>query len=120
MAKHRSCLGSLLGELLSLAVSISTLNLLILTFCSFGLGSLSLTLPIGKIYTLFNAKVLYLGFLAIFMLGSALCGAAWNMNALIIGRVLAGVGGIGVYTGIMTILTSLTTEKERPVYLGVM
>lgn len=54
------------------------------------------------------------------MLGSALCGAAWNMNALIIGRVLAGVGGIGVYTGIMTILTSLTTEKERPVYLGVM
>ncbi|KAH7408001.1 major facilitator superfamily domain-containing protein [Cadophora sp. MPI-SDFR-AT-0126] len=88
-------------------------------FVGFGLGSLSLTLPIGKIYILFNAKILYLGFLAVFMFGSALCGAAWNMNALIIGRVLAGVGGIGVYTGIMTILTTLTTEKERPVYLGV-
>ncbi|KAH7356394.1 major facilitator superfamily domain-containing protein [Rhexocercosporidium sp. MPI-PUGE-AT-0058] len=88
-------------------------------FVGFGLGSLSLTLPIGKIYCIFNAKSLYLGFLAIFMLGSGLCGAAWNMNALIIGRVVAGVGGVGVYTGIMTILTSLTTEKERPVYLGV-
>ncbi|KAK0099362.1 hypothetical protein ONS96_008391 [Cadophora gregata f. sp. sojae] len=88
-------------------------------FVGFGLGSLSLTLPIGKIYSLFNTKILYLGFLGIFMLGSALCGAAWNMDALIIGRVLAGVGGIGVYTGIMTFLTSLTTEKEKPVYLGV-
>ncbi|KAG4442114.1 hypothetical protein IFR05_002400 [Cadophora sp. M221] len=88
-------------------------------FVGFGLGSLSLTLPIGKIYCIFNAKTLYLGFLTVFMFGSALCGAAWNMNALIIGRVLAGVGGIGVYTGIMTILTSLTTEKERPIYLGV-
>jgi predicted MFS family arabinose efflux permease len=80
---------------------------------------LSLALPIGKIYTLFDAKVLYLGFLAIFILGSAICGAAWSMDSLIFGRVLAGIGGIGVYTGIMTILTVLTTEKERPISLGV-
>lgn len=31
--------------------------------------------------------------------GSALCGAAPNMNALIIGRVIAGMGGAGVYIG---------------------
>ncbi|KAH8665251.1 major facilitator superfamily domain-containing protein [Tricladium varicosporioides] len=88
-------------------------------FVGFGLGSFSLALPIGKIYTLFDFKILYLGFLSIFLLGSALCGAAWNMNALIFGRVLAGIGGIGVYTGIMTILTTMTTQNERPIYLGV-
>jgi MFS family permease len=41
------------------------------------------------------------------------------MNVLIFGRILAGVGGIGVYTGIMTILTTMTRENERPIYLGV-
>jgi MFS family permease len=88
--------------------------------CSFGLGSLSLILPIGRLYSLYNAKHLYLGFLTTFILGSTLCGAAWTMNTLIIGRVLAGAGGIGVYTGIMTILTATIDVKERPVYLGAM
>lgn len=72
----------------------------------------------GKMYTLFNAKYLYLACLLLFEAGSALCGAAPTMNALIGGRVLAGLGGAGLYIGVMTLLSVNTTEQERPSYIG--
>lgn len=72
----------------------------------------------GKVYNQFNAKWLYIGGLVLFEAGSALCGAAPTMNALIGGRVLAGLGGSGVYIGVMTLLSVNTTEHERPMYLG--
>ncbi|KAL8921013.1 MAG: hypothetical protein Q9208_005904 [Pyrenodesmia sp. 3 TL-2023] len=50
----------------------------------------------GKIYGQFNAKWLYLACVFLFEVGSALCGAAPTMNALIGGRVLAGMGGAGL------------------------
>jgi hypothetical protein len=65
----------------------------------FNLGSTVAILPLGKAYGIFNTKWLYIGCLAMFAAGSALCGAAPNMNALIIGRVWAGVGGAGMYLG---------------------
>lgn len=34
-----------------------------------------------------------------FEIGSAVCGAAPSMNALIVGRVIAGMGGAGSYLG---------------------
>ena len=67
---------------------------------------------------MFNAKSLYLGSVILFMAGSALCGAAPNMNAFIVGRVIAGVGGNGVYLGVMTLLSVKTNDQERPMYLG--
>lgn len=33
----------------------------------------------------------------IFETGSAICGGAPNMDALIIGRMIAGIGGVGQY-----------------------
>ena len=41
------------------------------------------------------------------------------MSALIVGRAICGLGGSGTYTGVMTLLSILTDEKERPAYLGV-
>lgn len=38
------------------------------------------------------------------------------MNALIIGRVIAGVGGCGMYSGCLTYIAALTTLQERPIY----
>ncbi|PVH92939.1 MFS general substrate transporter [Periconia macrospinosa] len=72
----------------------------------------------GKIYTQFDAKLLYLICLFLFEVGSALCGAAPTMSAMIAGRVLAGLGGIGLYIGVMTLLSINTTEQERPTYIG--
>lgn len=40
------------------------------------------------------------------------------MNALIVGRVICGLGGGGMYTGVMVLLSVNTTEQERPSYFG--
>lgn len=85
---------------------------------SFMIGGVSAVLPFGKLYGLFNAKTLYIGSVTLFMVGSAVCGAAPNIDAFIVGRVIAGAGGNGMYLGVMTLLSVTTTEKERPVYLS--
>jgi MFS family permease len=48
----------------------------------------------AKLYGIFSAKYLYIGSLALFEGGSALCGGAPTMNAMIVGRAIAGVGVI--------------------------
>ena len=40
------------------------------------------------------------------------------MNALIVGRAICGVGGMGLYLGTMNMMSNLTSEAERPVYLS--
>lgn len=65
----------------------------------FGLGSTVSILPLGKMYSMFDTKWLFIICLVMFSAGSALCGGAPNMNALIIGRVWAGAGGAGMYLG---------------------
>ncbi|KAI9778950.1 MAG: hypothetical protein M1835_004801 [Candelina submexicana] len=84
----------------------------------FRVGGVSLVLPFGKLYGLFNAKTLYIGSVTLFMVGSAVCGAAPNVDAFIIGRVIAGAGGNGMYLGVMTLLSVTSTNKERPIYLS--
>jgi MFS family permease len=70
---------------------------------------------------MFNMKLVFLASLVLFEGGSAICGAAPNMAALIVGRVIAGVGGSGLYVGSLTYISVLTTPTERPLYLaGVM
>lgn len=84
----------------------------------FLLGGTAAVLPFGRIYGLFDAKWLYILSAVVFNAGSALCGAAPNMSAVIVGRVLAGLGGNGMYLGVMTLLSVLTTDRERPGYLS--
>ncbi|KAL2867463.1 MFS general substrate transporter [Aspergillus lucknowensis] len=85
---------------------------------AFLLGAASTLLVWSKGYGLFNCKWLYIGTTAIFEVGSAVCGAAPNMDSLIVGRAICGLGGAGMYLGVMTILSILTTPTERPMYLG--
>ncbi|OBT47008.1 hypothetical protein VE00_02519 [Pseudogymnoascus sp. WSF 3629] len=85
---------------------------------AFLIGSASTNLVWGKVYGQMEAKITYLISLVIFEVGSALCGAAPTMNALIIGRVIAGVGGSGMYVGVMTLLSVTTSLQERPMYVG--
>ena len=72
----------------------------------------------GQIYTQFDAKWVYILCVTLFEVGSAICGATPNMSALIIGRVICGLGGGGMYTGVMVLLSANTTEQERPSYFG--
>ena len=83
----------------------------------FPLGSVAVILPYGSLFNVFNMKWLYIGGIALFQAGSALCGGAPSMAALIVGRVVAGAGGTGMYLGGLTHFSALTTVKERGAYI---
>lgn len=83
----------------------------------FPLGSVSVILLFGALYTSFNMKWLFVAAVVLFEAGSALCGGAPSMSALIVGRVLAGSGGAGIYLGALNFITALTTKEERGLYI---
>ena len=64
-------------------------------------GSIITVLPLGKLYGKYNAKWLYIISVVLFLASSALCGAAPNMSAMIVGRVFLGMAGNGIYFGIL-------------------
>jgi len=82
----------------------------------FPLGSVAVILPTGYAYGLFEIKTLYLTSIILFEAGSALCGGAPTMDALIVGRVIAGAGGAGMYLGCLNYLGVFTTLRERNMY----
>lgn len=84
----------------------------------FPLGSVCVILLLGTLFSTFNMKWIYIATVVLFEIGSALCGGAPNMTALIIGRVLAGAGGSGIYLGSLNYFTVMTTEKERGLYMS--
>ncbi|KAL6355620.1 hypothetical protein LRP88_11223 [Fusarium phalaenopsidis] len=83
----------------------------------FALGTMAV-LPWSKVYGIFSIREIYLFNILLFEIGSALCGAAPNMNAMILGRVIAGVGGSGMYSGTLTYVSVCTTMKERASYMA--
>ncbi|RYP45721.1 hypothetical protein DL768_007962 [Monosporascus sp. mg162] len=85
---------------------------------AFVLPSASLVLIWSKAYSLFDVKWLYFAHVTIFEIGSAISGAAPTMNALIVGRAIAGIGGCGMYVGGLTFFSVITTVKERPIYVS--
>ncbi|KAF7159165.1 hypothetical protein CNMCM6106_006298 [Aspergillus hiratsukae] len=74
----------------------------------------------GKLYTHFGSKGLFLGFFALFELGSLLCGVATSSKMLIIGRAVAGMGGAGLVNGALTIISCSVPLHKRPAYMGAM
>lgn len=74
----------------------------------------------AKVYGQFDPKWLYIICVAGFEVGSAVCGAAPSMNALIIGRAVAGLAGAGMYLGVIMLLSIFTTPVERPAYFGML
>jgi MFS family permease len=65
----------------------------------FPMASVATILAFCRSYSLFNVKVLLLSSIVVFEVGSAICGAAPTSDALIVGRVIAGIGGAGMYLG---------------------
>jgi hypothetical protein len=63
---------------------------------------------------------MFFAFMAVFELGSLICGVAANSPMLIVGRALAGIGGAGVSTGAFSIIASSLPLQKRPVYIGIL
>jgi len=82
----------------------------------FPLGSVAVILLIGKLFGTFELKWLQIGSVVLFEAGSALCGAAPNPDALIVGRVIAGIGGAGMYIGALNYVSIFTQPHRRPIY----
>ncbi|KAL5372094.1 hypothetical protein DPSP01_013770 [Paraphaeosphaeria sporulosa] len=72
----------------------------------------------GKVYKYFDLKWTFLFSIFIFEVGSLLCGVAPTSKVLIVGRVIAGMGGAGISVGGTSIVAFSTTPKFRPVLMG--
>jgi EmrB/QacA subfamily drug resistance transporter len=73
----------------------------------------------GKLADLLGRKVVYVSGLIIFMVGSALCGVAQDMNQLIWFRGFQGIGGGIMMPMAMIIIGDLFTGKQRAKWQGV-
>ena len=83
----------------------------LLTTCAF-------QLLFGKFYGNFNVKWVFLTALALFELGSLICGAAPSSVALIVGRAIAGLGSAGIFSGAQIICAYTVPLEKRAVYTG--
>ncbi|KFA66960.1 hypothetical protein S40285_05748 [Stachybotrys chlorohalonatus IBT 40285] len=99
----------------SILSTLGSVELLAWIGVSFSLGS-TCVLAWSKAYGVFDIKYLFIFNIILFEVGSVVCGAAPNMSAMILGRVIAGVGGCGMYSGSLTYLAVMTSLPERPVY----
>ena len=68
----------------------------------------------GRIYKSNPVKPIFIAAVIIFETGSAVCGAAPNSNALIVGRAIAGTGGAGITNGLISIIMAVVPLEKRP------
>ncbi|MFF5921847.1 MFS transporter [Streptomyces flavochromogenes] len=77
--------------------------------------AVTVTLPVyGKLSDTFGRKPVLIAGVVLFLIGSLLCAAAWNMASLIAFRVVQGLGGGALQGTIQTIAADLYPLKERP------
>lgn len=74
----------------------------------------------GKIGDLIGRRGLFLGALALFLIGSAICGFTPNMAGLIAGRAIQGLGGGGVMVLSQAIVADIIPARKRAIYLNAM
>lgn len=65
------------------------------------LSNCAFQLMFGKLYAFFSIKATFLISILLFEAGSALCGAAPNSIAFILGRAIAGLGAGGILSGVV-------------------
>ena len=82
-------------------------------FASFLLTQTATTVMFGKLADLYGRKPVLLGGIAVFVLGSLLCGFAWSMPSLIVFRLIQGIGGGAIQPVSFTIVGDLYSPEER-------
>ena len=82
-------------------------------FSSFLLTQTAMTVVFGKLSDLYGRKPVMLAGIAIFLIGSVLAGFAWSMPAMIVFRLIQGVGAGAIQPVSMTIVADLYPARER-------
>lgn len=75
---------------------------------SFALASAAVLPLYGKLCDTIGAKKVFVGAIATFLIGSALCGAAQSMGELIAARAVQGIGGGGLMSVTMVVIAQLS------------
>src|ERR1700722_7790243 len=78
----------------------------------------SFQLFIGRLYTFYSAKKVFLVCIILFEVGSALCGAAPNSPVFILGRALTGLGASGIFDGAIVLITFIMPPRKQPIFIG--
>ncbi|THH00030.1 hypothetical protein EW026_g2414 [Hermanssonia centrifuga] len=73
----------------------------------------------GALANIFGRKPVMMGSILFFAVGSALAGAAQNMNMLIAARTVQGIGGGAIFFLAITITSDLVPLAERGLYQGI-
>ena len=74
----------------------------------------TITIPVyGKLADIYGRKPILIIGIIIFLVGSATCGVAWNMNSLIFFRGLQAVGAGAIMATVNTIAGDIYTIQER-------
>lgn len=85
---------------------------------AYSLASTSLLPMSGGMANILGRRTTMLIFLALFALGSALCGSAQSMDWLIAARAVQGAGGGGILSITSIIISDLVPLRERAIYNG--
>lgn len=76
-------------------------------------------LQFGKLNVRYPIRVVYSCCMFLFLVGSAICGAAPNSPALTIGRAIAGIGSAGLLVGSFALIPVITPRLRRPLVTGI-
>jgi EmrB/QacA subfamily drug resistance transporter len=83
------------------------------------LAQTAVTPVYGKLGDLYGRKIVLQVALLVFLIGSALCGAAQTLTELIAFRALQGLGGGGLMVGTMAAIGDVVPPRDRGRYQGI-
>jgi EmrB/QacA subfamily drug resistance transporter len=72
----------------------------------------------GKLGDVYGRRPLFFVSIGLFLVGSALCGAAWGMPELIVFRALQGFGAGGLFPLSLAVVGSIVPPRDRGRYQG--
>jgi EmrB/QacA subfamily drug resistance transporter len=101
-----------------IASDLHALNELSWVATAYLLTSAVVTPIYGKLGDLYGRKKIFQVAITIFLIGSALCGIAQNMNQLIFFRALQGLGGGGLISLVLAIIGDVVPPRQRGRYQG--
>ncbi|KAI2628590.1 major facilitator superfamily domain-containing protein [Hypoxylon sp. NC1633] len=82
------------------------------------LTNMALQPAFGQLYRLFSIRLIFLSCVVLFEAGSVLCALAPSSIILIIGRLITGVGGGGLYIGSVVLIGYAVPVGHRAMYIS--